>query len=573
MRKKIVSLLLLIMICIGLIPNYSYAANETGKVIYISMNRTNLDSMDNIPILGELISQRGYVGLMNVRGDGGISDERSYATIGAGTRAALGNVTDSGYISFENKTDANSKVYEASTGEKPKEINNLLINKAINNNVDKGTFGATLGVLGQTLADNNKSVALLGNSDIVSNGELVKIRNAGLICMDNIGRIPAGNVDDINIDDYEMPYGIRTDYEKLAQETKSYYESSDALFIELGDTYRLDKYKANLNEETLTNMRDKIYENINTYLTEVFNMVDENDVVYIVSEFPSTIDYNNRRRLSPVIKFKGEGKGLLRSTTTRRDGVVANLDVAVDILNEFGLSSENTLGRYFTTVDKDENVEYLDSQYRRIVSVNNIRSTVVNTFVGIVSASWVIAMLALLVKDRLPHKDTVFIVLKELIKLGLIMPFALLLEPIFGAETQLGILLGVIATTSITYLSGWFFFKKNDLKQMAYYAMLTIALIVVDALIGTFFMKYCVMSYDSIIGARYYGVGNEYQGVTIASAIFGFSVLLHYNKIPKWLVGVFSVIILITSASQSMGANVGAAISECVAYLLFMMLI
>ena len=34
-------------------------------------------------------------------------------------------------------------------------------------------------------------------------------------------------------------------------------------------------------------------------------MVGENDIVYIASAFPSKLDYKNKKRLSPIIKFKG----------------------------------------------------------------------------------------------------------------------------------------------------------------------------------------------------------------------------------------------------------------------------
>ena len=570
MRKKIISLLLLIMICIGFIPNYSFAEQKANKIIYISINRSNMDDFQDIPVLQENLSKRGYIGLMNIKGDQGTDDARSYASIGAGCRA---NIVNDESISFENLTDDNSKIYKSLTGENPKEINNSYINKFINNNAEKGTYGSTLGLLGQTLSDNNKKVALLGNSDIVENDNLIKIRNAGFISMDMMGRVESGNVDDINIQDLSMPYGIRTDYDKLIKETKSYYENSDALFIELGDTYRLDEYKSNLNEKTYKKIKTQIHSNINTYLEEVFNMVSENDVVYVVSEFPSTLDYKNKRRLSPVIKFTDDKKGLLESATTRREGIIANLDLGVDILNELGLENKTMIGRVLNNVEKDDNINYLSSEYEKIVSINNIRATVVNTFVGIVSASWVIAMIALLFKDKLPHKDKVFLVLKELIKLGLIMPLTLLLSPIFNFKTQSGLVSGVIITTTILYLSGRLLFKNNDIKQMGYYALLTIALIVIDSVIGTYFMKNCIMSYDAIVGARYYGIGNEYEGVTIASAVFALSVLLNYNKIPKLLTIVLSIIILITSAFPSMGANVGGAISECVAYLLFIMLI
>lgn len=569
MRKKIVSLLLLIMICVGLVPNYSLAA-QNGKVIYISLDRTDLDELQKIPVLQKELSKRGYIGLMNIKGDQGNDDKRSYASIGAGGRA---NVVNNEMISFENLTKENGKLYTASTGEKPKEINNLFINKSINNNAEKGTYGSTLGLLGQTLSDNNKKVALLGNADVIENGEIVKVRNLGLVSMDMSGRVESGNVDNINVKDYSMPFGIRTDYDNLVSETKSYYDKNDALFIELGDTYRLDVYKPNLNEKTYYKMRKQIFNNINAYLEKVFDMVSENDTIYIVSEFPTTLDYNNKRRLSPVIKFKGNEKGLLKSATTRRDGIIANLDIGVDILNEFGLKNETMIGRVLNSVEREDNIEFLTGEYEKIVSINNIRATVVNTFVGIVSASWIIAMLALLFKDKLPHKEKVFTILKELIKLGLIMPLTLLLAPIFNFKSPVGIITGVIIMTVLLYLSGRLLFKDNDIKQMGYYALLTIALIVVDTIIGTYFMKNCIMSYDAIVGARYYGVGNEYEGVTIASAVFALSVLLNYKKIPKWLTIVLSVIILITSAFPSMGANVGGAISECVAYLLFIMLI
>jgi len=569
MRKRIISLLLLIMICIGVIPNYSFAAEE-GKVIYISMNRANIRDLQRIPVLKEKLSKSGYIGLMNTRGDQGNDDARSYASIGAGCRA---NVVNNEAISFENLNDENSKIYKASTGENPKGINNLGINKSINNNIESGSYGSTLGLLGQTLSDNNKKVALLGNSDIVENNQLKKIRNTGLICMDTSGRVDSGNVDNITVKDLNMPYGLRTDYDKLTADTKTYYKSSDALFVELGDTYRLDEYKLNLNENTYNKTRKQIYSYINTYLKEVFNMIGENDVVYIVSESPSTLDYNNKRRLAPVIKFSDNKKGLLESATTRRDGIIANLDLGVDILSEFGLKNKAMIGRTLNNIEKDDNINYLSSQYEKIVSINNIRATVVNTFVGIVSASWVIAMLALLCKDKLPHKEKIFVILKELIKLGLIMPLTLLLSPIFNFKSQLGLVSGVVIMTILLYLSGRLLFKDNDIKQMGYYAFLTIVLIVLDSVIGTPLMKNCIMSYDAIVGARYYGVGNEYEGVTIASAVFALSVLLNYKKIPKWFTIVLSVVILITSAFPSMGANVGGAISECIAYLLFIMLI
>ena len=577
MKKKLISLLLSLMVILSFSMSSVYAdTNQQGKIIYISLNRTSLEHLLEIPIIQKKTSDSGYVALMTTRGDGSNSDQKSFASIGAGVRA---NVLDQDYTIFESLDKDGKEQFKAVTGATPWAINNLRINRDLNQNSDYGSYGATLGTLGTTLNENALKVALLGNSDIIKNGELKKIRNLALTCMDKYGRVKSGNVDDINKNDNTMPYGISTDYEKLKKETKKYYENSDITFVELGDTYRLDEFRKNLNENTYKSMQDEIYKRVSDYLTEVFDMVGENDTVYIVSEFQSNLDNLNKRRLAPVMKFTKDGYGLLESATTRNNGIVSNIDIGVDILNEFGIKNELMIGKAFKTVQAENGIEKLTNDFKRIVSINSIRASVVNTYVGIVSASWVIAMIALLFKNKIPKKekglgrDQIFKILKEFIKLGLIMPLAFLTAPIFQFKTQTGLVTGVLIATIIYYVIGSTVFKKDDIKQMGFYAFLTIGLIILDCIIGTPLMKSNIMSYDAINGARYYGVGNEYEGVTIASAVFALAVLLNYKKIPKWLAVVLSIIILVTSAVPSMGANVGGAISECVAYLLFILLI
>lgn len=568
MKKKIVSLLAITMILLASIPKYSFA-EEKGKVIFIDMNRTNLDTMLSIPSIKNEVNLRGYIGLMNIRGDKGTDDRRSYASMGAGGRA---NVSTENNINFQEVDKDTGKIYEASTGKKPKDINNVTANISINENEQNGQYGSTLGSLGQTLSDNKLKVSIIGNSDIVLNNELIKNRNLGLVAMDEFGRIDSGNIDNINVEDLSMPYGIKTDYAKLTEETKKYYSESDVIFVELGDTYRLDNYKINLNEDTYSKMKNEICKNIDKYISEVFSMIGENDTVYITSAFPSDLDYKNKRRLSPIIKFDGNGKGVLLSATTRRDGIVANIDVGVDILNQFGLENKAMVGRSYSLIDKEDNVEYILDEYTKIVSISSIRANVVNTFVGIISISWVIAMIAIIFRKYVPHKEKVFNVLKELIKLGIIMPLAFLLAPILNFKEPTTIAIGVVLTTLVLYLIGRTLFK-DDLKQMGFFALITIATIAMDAAFGTYLMKNNIMSYDAIIGARYYGIGNEYEGVSIACCVFALAILLTYTKTPKWLVVLLSILILITSAYPSMGANVGGAISQSVAYLLFILLI
>ncbi len=569
MKKKIVSLLTTLIVLISFISTVSFAS-EKGKVILINMNRTSLEDMLSIDALNKKLNKEGYIGLMNIRGDRGTDDRRSYAAIGAGGKVTMPSQS---LINFEEVNKDNGVAYKAETGHNPKKINDMTINYSLSENLENGSYGSKLGSLGQTLADKKIKTSVIGNADKVNNGELLKNRNIALMAMDNIGRVESGNVDNINIKDNTMPYGMRTDYDKLKNETKKFYDDSEVVFIELGDTYRLDEYKNYLNDKTYKNMKNKIYKNIDSYLKEVFKTVNENDTVYIMSTFPSKKDYKEQKRLSPIIKFEGSGKGVLRSATTRRDGVVGNIDIGVDILSKFGIENPQMVGKKLIKVEKKDNIGFINHEFEKMVSMLGVRSTIVNTSVGIVAVAGVIATILLLFfRDKLPKKEMIFSILKEFLKLGILIPLVFIVSPIFNFSTKGSITMGILGTLVAFYIIGKKLFK-DDIAYMGFFSILTIIVIVIDSMFGTHLMQNNIMSYDAIIGARYYGIGNEYEGITIGCAIFALSVLVNYKKIPNWFVVVLALIILITSAYPSMGANVGGSISESVAYVLFILLI
>ena len=125
------------------------------------------------------------------------------------------------------------------------------------------------------------------------------------------------------------------------------------------------------------------------------------------------------------------------------------MDIGVDILNHFGLSNEMMLGRTISNVEKENNIKFLQKEYSKINSAALIRAGVVNTFVGVVSASWVIGLIAVLLAKRIApkYKDKLFTILKELIKFGIIMPLSFMLAPIFNFSGQVSMSLAVIGVT------------------------------------------------------------------------------------------------------------------------------
>ena len=550
-------------------------AKNKGKVIVIDMNRVNMDNMSRFKSISGLIDKSAFIGQMNIRGDKGYDDRRNYASIGSTGRV---NILPETRISFEKSTEDQKKIYQAATGTKALNINLDNINFIDFYNQNKGEYKSSIGYLGQTLSSNGKKIGVLGNSDYYdSTGQFVKNRDFCLAVMDSRGRIHDGVLDGINKKKTNFPYGIGTDYKKLREETKRLYESSDLLFVELGDTFRLDEYKENLNKNTYAKMKRMVYSEANKYIASTLKMAGDNDTIYIIGSFPSRLDYKNNRRLAPVIRIdKSEkGSGLLETSTTRRKGVIANIDLGVDILNRFGLKNKFMNGRVIKSVPMENSFEYLQKDYKKIIAISSIRMSIINIYVTIIVASWIICALALWKKEKIPqkHRGKVLNVLKEFVKLGLIMPLAFLTAPILQARTEPGVALSIIAATIVYYLAGRVLFKNDDMKQICLFASAMIAIIVVDSALYTPLMESNIMSYDPMIGARYYGIGNEYEGVTIGSAIIGFAILLEHKSIKRWTVVPFLLLVLFTSAYPAMGANVGGAISECVAYIVFILLI
>ncbi|MDY6232501.1 MAG: hypothetical protein SPH76_08855, partial [Peptostreptococcus porci] len=226
-------------------------AKNGGKVIIVDISRTNLENFNNIKFIRTKLKSSGYVALMNIRGDKGYDDKRNFATMGASTRA---NISSDLELDFNDTLDG-AKLYKSATGWKPGAINLVNINNIDFVNLTTGDYKSKIGYLGETMNANGKRISVIGNNDYYENGQLVKNRDFCLTFMDSKGRLFGGNTDDINKKDTNYPFGIATDYEKLKKETQKYYNESDLLYVNTGDTYRLDKYKMNLNEKTYKKMK------------------------------------------------------------------------------------------------------------------------------------------------------------------------------------------------------------------------------------------------------------------------------------------------------------------------------
>jgi hypothetical protein len=111
---------------------------------------------------------------------------------------------------------------------------------------------------------------------------------------------------------------------------------------------------------------------------------------------------------------------------------------------------------------------------------------------------------------------------------------------------------------------------KSDIGLFAAVAVANILPVVTDILAGGYLMNRAALSYDLVVGGRYYGIGNEYMGVVIGAAILGTASMLQlypkYKKILLLVSGAIFTGLIFFFAAPTIGSKAGGAITATVGF-------
>ncbi|NLT96151.1 MAG: hypothetical protein GXW85_11615, partial [Clostridia bacterium] len=262
--------------------------------------------------------------------------------------------------------------------------------------------------------------------------------------------------------------------------------------------------------------------------------------------------------------------GLATSPTTRREGIVANIDVAPTILNFFGLKIPDImLGYPIISREHDDVFSTLYEMNQQIKTTNIQRAYLIKPYVAL----QIIVSLGFLALFFL--KKTWLKVMRPFILAGLTVPVVFLFLPLFSKESLFSKYLWLLILLA-TILFFIYFSFGSSLTTIAFISLSTALSILVDIFFGSPLMKKSVLGYDPIGGSRYYGLGNEYMGVLIGSLVIGLMALWDRYRPPRKFLGVILVIFLMALffiMSPEYGSNVGGTISAFGAFVVtFIML-
>jgi hypothetical protein len=400
----------------------------------------------------------------------------------------------------------------------------------------KSPHSAVPGLLGETLRDAGIGVFLWGNADSNSNhyGFAGKGRQLALMLMDRQGIIPRGQVTGhaVLAEHAGRPFGVRMNEAAFRDWHSSITTRKALIGIEWGDLARLDRIKDNVSLDRWKELRMDILRDLDLWIGFLYAGLAEGDALWLMSPQVNEAAYKRKEQLAPLlIAAKGQRNGgVLWSPSTRREGIVTFADLAPTMLKFFGAPAPQEFGGFplqedHATIGHDGRAwDRLQKELDRIRDVYTLRPFLLYTLVSF-EAIVMVAGLGLWMLGRsgrwrwylLGWRKGVAGVLFGVLSI----PLALLVAGALASRGLAGMTMGaVVGIVVLAMMSLWMERQKAG-NGIIILSLATALCIIGDGLLGAPWMKHSVLGYDPMIGARYYGIGNEYMGALIGSIALG----------------------------------------------------
>lgn len=528
-----------------------FPANAAAKkkMVIVTVNTASLEDL----LCNEIIKnagENGIVGLMNNRSNGKNNQYKPYLTLGSGEKAEVYleciesyKADDKNKIKFESIT-----LYPCLSGN----LVNIYINRLSEIN-SKTMYGAIPGRLGSMLKANNIKTGFIGG---YKSDDSIK-SPAFFIAMDSHGIVDSGEIEGL-FNDYA------TDYDKLSMAFLN-YNDADFLVAELGDLESLYNERRLYSDESYELRKKEIMDEYGRFIGFVMDNMDFNDSVLCIVSPYSASDRDNANELCPMIIYDGgRTKGVAVSSTTRRIGIVSALDFAPYVLDYFGIKYEGFTGYAIRNHDMEGNVEYIKELNADVTNTSISRAPLLKGY-GFLIISILVLYLIVIVRDYRNMYSIIYL----LMELCMIAPFSMLIEGAFKFRSTVykGLFI-ILASYGIEVLINKL--AEQGRVRTVIIGALNIFFLTADVIFGQHMQKSSILSYDAIIGARFYGLGNEYLGVIIGCSLMIGGCIIYKKAFDK-IINIMLLFIIVIIGMPYLGANIGGMLTATIGFVVFML--
>lgn len=542
-------LLLLTVVILALVIYKQAAAAAGSKQLVILLDRVSLGLIKENKLINELAG-KGAFGLMNVRPDGPIQTTSTFFSLASGSRAPA--------INREGSVKRTGKVF-------PWGSKDIVLDgsKVLKEQLQKGSYLSKLSLLTTELHRRGRKVGLLSAGQPHDSVLWLAADDRGLVDWLSVIH-PLQN----------MEFG---------ESAGELWERCDLLFVyfNIGD---ITGYaQAELNREALN---DYLEQKLRTLL----EFVDlKKSMVWILAPTPPQDLIDRGYKLSWVLLYRGEGRTelsgeknkpvkttVLSSPTTRRKGLVTIADIAPTILNGFSIElPETMMGRVIRALPEKWPLSRFIDLNQGIVNTAQARPFFVKGFILIQIIILLMVIVFLLTRGIWA---TVWVIYQPLIR-GLLLlqgiPLTFLFFPScllssIWLELAFMIILIYLVYKGIRMILDYSKIEAGSEVYLMFIFTLTWLAITVDLFAGQFLLKRSLLGYCPIIGARYYGLGNEFMGIYLGAGITLLGLLADHEekRLTFSLPGI--PLLVICTGHPGLGANFGGLVTASSTGLIFL---
>ncbi|ADL11960.1 hypothetical protein [Acetohalobium arabaticum] len=547
--------LIALMLCL-VISQAAVADGSTEFTLFI-MDQVSLKEImqTETPNIDYLINQ-GAVGLMNARTSGSLTPPDTYLTIGAGRRADGGKAANYNFnVQFDKE-----------------QIINNSFSQLIAANLE-GRYSAYPGALGEKLDKAKKQVAVIGNSDYYDqNGQYQLGREAALIGINEEGRISLGDVGPKTVQiDTTYPGRVLTDHDYLLGKFKQYSSIADLIIVESGDTARIAKMRDSIPETRFNRLKKCAIKRVDKLLGQLLAEINlsQNKIMIVTPTPPRKAQQKGEKLNLTILAGSGVKHGLLTSSTTKRSGIITNLDIAPTVLTSLGIDEDSSklIGNSINGIEAESPLTKLYHLDNRINKTFTWRPVLIKGFILLQIFTLVLAAVVILAHKRVTlrlKKITEYLLLSLLV-----IPIFILFFTFF---VKLNIYLIIISFLLLSLGTAYLLKRSFDheLMPVLLLANLVSFLLVFDLWNNASLIKTSVLGYSPVIGARYYGLGNEFMGLLIGAVLIGvigiFDCFCNLKQKQDYILLSIFILVVITIGHSQLGANFGGLLTSLAAF-------
>jgi hypothetical protein len=206
------------------------------------------------------------------------------------------------------------------------------------------------------------------------------------------------------------------------------------------------------------------------------------------------------------------------------------------------------------------------------VAIDAAKPGVPNVFISILVVALAGAALVL-GESRTWRRQTVLrwaAILQALLLLTLSIPLAswLMFVPTPHPASSLVAVVSLLATTAVVWTAALLAWRRLPIRiPVAALSLSLCAVMLLDQFLGAPLSRTGFFSYSPLLGARFYGMGNEAAALLFGAAVVGAALILDHWRDARYAewgkrygVAILGALVVGTAAAPFLGANVGAAV-------------